>query len=426
MSEIKLIKSREIIDSRGLPTVEVDITLNSGAFGRASVPSGASTGSFEAHELRDNDLNRFDGKGVIRAIELINTEISQTISGFSALNQKLIDNTLIDLDGTDNKSRLGANSILAVSLAVAKAASTHSKIPLYKYLGGVQSSLPTPMMNIINGGCHSNNNLDFQEFMIIPVNFKSIKKAIQAGSEIFHLLKKNLDKNNLSISVGDEGGFSPEISNNRECLDMIIRSVDESNYKIGEDIFLGLDVASTEFYKNNKYILKGENLSLSSEELIRYYEDLLNNYPILSIEDGLSENDWNGWSSLTEHLGKKCQLVGDDLFVTNPERFRNGIKKNCGNSILIKLNQIGTLTETLETISIAKQNNFNTIISHRSGETEDTFIADLSIGCCAGQIKTGSLSRSERIAKYNQLIRIEEENEPKINYSGFEPFKRFL
>ncbi len=426
MSEIKLIKSREIIDSRGLPTVEVDITLNSGAFGRASVPSGASTGSFEAHELRDNDLNRFDGKGVIRAIELINTEISQTISGFSALNQKLIDNTLIDLDGTDNKSRLGANSILAVSLAVAKAASTHSKIPLYKYLGGVQSSLPTPMMNIINGGCHSNNNLDFQEFMIIPVNFKSIKKAIQAGSEIFHLLKKNLDKNNLSISVGDEGGFSPEISNNRECLDMIIRSVDESNYKIGEDIFLGLDVASTEFYKNNKYILKGENLSLSSEELIRYYEDLLNNYPILSIEDGLSENDWNGWSNLTEHLGKKCQLVGDDLFVTNPERFRNGIKKNCGNSILIKLNQIGTLTETLETISIAKQNNFNTIISHRSGETEDTFIADLSIGCCAGQIKTGSLSRSERIAKYNQLIRIEEENEPKINYSGFEPFKRFL
>ena len=426
MSEIKLIKSREIIDSRGLPTVEVDITLNSGAFGRASVPSGASTGSFEAHELRDNDLNRFDGKGVIRAIELINTEISQTISGFSALNQKLIDNTLIDLDGTDNKSRLGANSILAVSLAVAKAASTHSKIPLYKYLGGVQSSLPTPMMNIINGGCHSNNNLDFQEFMIIPVNFKSIKKAIQAGSEIFHLLKKNLDKNNLSISVGDEGGFSPEISNNRECLDMIIRSVDESNYKIGEDIFLGLDVASTEFYKNNKYILKGENLSLSSEELIRYYEDLLNNYPILSIEDGLSENDWNGWSNLTEHLGKKCQLVGDDLFVTNPERFRNGIKKNCGNSILIKLNQIGTLTETLETISIAKQNNFNTIISHRSGETEDTFIADLSIGCCAGQIKTGSLSRSERIAKYNQLIRIEEENEPKINYSSFEPFKRFL
>ncbi len=426
MSEIKLIKSREIIDSRGFPTVEVDITLNSGAFGRASVPSGASTGSFEAHELRDNDLNRFDGKGVIRAVELINTEISQTISGFSALNQKLIDNTLVDLDGTENKSRLGANSILAVSLAVAKAASIHSKIPLYKYLGGVQSSLPTPMMNIINGGCHSNNNLDFQEFMIIPVNFKSIKSAIQAGSEIFHLLKKNLDKKNLSISVGDEGGFSPEISNNRECLDMIIKSVDESNYKIGKDIFLGLDVASTEFYENNKYILKGENLSLSSEELIRYYEDLLKNYPILSIEDGLSENDWNGWSNLTDHLGNKCQLVGDDLFVTNPERFRNGIKKNCGNSILIKLNQIGTLTETLETISIAKQNNFNTIISHRSGETEDTFIADLSIGCCAGQIKTGSLSRSERIAKYNQLIRIEEENEPKINYSSFEPFKRFL
>ena len=426
MSEIKLIKSREIIDSRGFPTVEVDITLNSGAFGRASVPSGASTGSFEAHELRDNDVNRFNGKGVIRAVELINTEISQTISGFSALNQKLIDNTLVELDDTENKSRLGANSILAVSLAVAKAASVHSKIPLYKYLGGVQSSLPTPMMNIINGGCHSNNNLDFQEFMIIPVNFKSIKSAIQAGSEIFHLLKKNLDKKNLSISVGDEGGFSPEISNNRECLDMIIRSVDESNYKIGEDIFLGLDVASTEFYKNNKYILKGENLSLSSDELIKYYEDLLKNYPILSIEDGLSENDWNGWANLTEHLGNKCQLVGDDLFVTNPERFRDGIKKKCGNSILIKLNQIGTLTETLETISIAKQNNFNTIISHRSGETEDTFIADLSIGCCAGQIKTGSLSRSERIAKYNQLIRIEEENEPKINYSGFDPFKRFL
>ncbi len=426
MPEIKAIKSREILDSRGFPTLEVDVELYSGAIGRASVPSGASTGSYEAHELRDNDKKRFHGKGVKKAVDFINTEINETISGFDSREQKVIDQTIIGLDGTKNKSRLGANSILGVSLAVSRSAAIYYDLPLYKYIGGIDFTLPTPMMNIINGGCHSNNELNFQEFMIIPAKFKSISSSIQAGSEIFHILKENLNKKNLSISVGDEGGFSPEIANNRECLDLISKSIQQSKYKLGRDIFIGLDVASTEFYKNKKYTLTGEGLELNSDQLIRYYEGLLKTYPIISIEDGLSENDWDGWKNMTEHLGDKCQLVGDDLFVTNPEILRKGIKKNCANSILIKLNQIGTLTETIEAIRLAKENNFNTIISHRSGETEDNFIADLSVAVSAGQIKTGSLSRSERISKYNQLLRIEEENQETIKFSGTDPFRRFL
>ena len=426
MTHIISIKAREIIDSRGMPTIEVDTELSGGFKGRASVPSGASTGSFEAHELRDNDSERFFGKGVKNAVDLINTEIRQTIMGFNSTNQQIIDRTLIDLDGTKNKSRLGANAILGTSLSVARAAAAACGLPLYKYLGGIDNVLPTPMMNIINGGCHSNNKLDFQEFMIIPHNFKNFKSALRAGVEIFHILKKNLNKNNLSISVGDEGGFSPEISNNRECLDLIVKSIDQSSYKIGEDIFIGLDVASTEFFKNKKYYLNGENLTLKPEELIKYYENLLKEYPIISIEDPLSEDEWDSWKDLTEILGKKCQLIGDDLFVTNPQRFRDGIKKKCGNTILIKLNQIGTLTETIETIKIAKENNYNTVISHRSGETEDTFISDLSVALSAGQIKTGSLSRSERVAKYNQLLRIEEENGQSISYAARMPFRKFM
>ncbi|MBH43668.1 MAG: phosphopyruvate hydratase [Rickettsiales bacterium] len=426
MAQIISIKAREIIDSRGVPTVEVDTELSGGVRGRASVPSGASTGSFEAHELRDGDDKRFFGKGVKLAVDLINTEIRQTIMGFNSTNQQLIDKTLIDLDGTKNKSRLGANAILGTSLSVARAASASCGLPLYKYLGGIDNVLPTPMMNIINGGCHANNKLDFQEFMIIPHNFKNFKSALRAGVEIFHILKNNLNKKKLSISVGDEGGFSPEISNNRECLDLIVKSIDQSNYKIGKDIFLGLDVASTEFFKDKQYYLNGENLTLKPGELIKYYESLLNEYPIISIEDPLSENEWDSWKELTEILGKKCQLVGDDLFVTNPQRLKDGIKKKCGNTILIKLNQIGTLTETIETIKIAKENNYNTVISHRSGETEDTFISDLSVALSAGQIKTGSLSRIERIVKYNQLLRIEEENDQFISYAATVPFRRFM
>ena len=426
MQQIEFLKAREIIDSRGFPTIEVDVNLSNGKLGRASVPSGASTGSYEAHELRDNDSNKFFGKGVSIAVDNINTEISQTILGFDASNQKLIDQTLIELDGTENKSRIGANAILAVSLAVAKAAANSLNIPLYKYIGGIKNSLPTPMMNIINGGCHSNNKLDFQEFMIIPANFNTFKSSIQAGVEIFHNLKNNLDSLGHSTSVGDEGGFSPNLSSNKESLDLIMKSIDQSNYKAGKDIFIGLDVASTEFFENGVYHLTGEGTSCSTEKLIDYYENLVENYPILSIEDGITENDWDGWNLMTQRLGKKCQLVGDDLFVTNSERLKMGIKKKCGNSILVKLNQIGTLTETLNTINIAKENNYNTIISHRSGETEDTFISDLAVAVRSGQIKTGSLCRSERVAKYNQLIRIEEENKLEIEFSGLNSFKNFL
>ena len=424
MSKIESIFAREIIDSRGFPTVEVEIKLSSGASGMSSVPSGASTGSFEAHELRDGDKKRFFSKGVKKAVKLINTEIQETILGFDVTKQKEIDNNLIELDGSNNKKRLGANSILAVSLACAKASSNFLNIPLYKYIGGINNSLPTPMMNIVNGGCHSNNNLDFQEFMIIPAKFNSFKESLRAGCEIFQSLKRILLNKNYSTSVGDEGGFAPNISSNKECLDLIIQAIEDSNYKPGIDIFIGLDIAASEFYKNGTYKLSGESLNLKSKDLIKYYTNLINNYPIISIEDGLDENDWDGWSVITEEIGHKCQLVGDDLFVTSPERLKKGIDENCANSILIKLNQIGTLTETINAIEMAKENNFNTIVSHRSGETEDTFISDLSVGISSGQIKTGSLCRSERVAKYNQLLRIEDRDDS-IKFSGMKPFERF-
>lgn len=424
MSKIESIFAREIIDSRGFPTVEVEIKLSSGASGMSSVPSGASTGSFEAHELRDGDKKRFFSKGVKKAVKLINTEIQETILGFDVTKQKEIDSNLIELDGSNNKKRLGANSILAVSLACAKASSNFLNIPLYKYIGGINNSLPTPMMNIVNGGCHSNNNLDFQEFMIIPAKFSSFKESLRAGCEIFQSLKRILLNKNYSTSVGDEGGFAPNISSNKECLDLIIQAIEDSNYKPGIDIFIGLDIAASEFYKNGTYKLSGESLNLKSKDLIKYYTNLINNYPIISIEDGLDENDWDGWSFITEEIGHKCQLVGDDLFVTSPERLKKGIDQNCANSILIKLNQIGTLTETINAIEMAKENNFNTIVSHRSGETEDTFISDLSVGISSGQIKTGSLCRSERVAKYNQLLRIEDRDDS-IKFSGMKPFERF-
>ena len=426
MPVIKKIKSREILDSRGFPTVEVDVILDCNTFGRASVPSGSSTGTFEACELRDGDKVRYFGKGVKNAVNFVNTEINDTIQGFEVTEQKFIDQTLIDLDNTKNKSRLGANAILGVSLAVAKASANYYKLPLYKYLGGVSNVLPTPMMNIVNGGCHANNGLDFQEFMIIPVNFTNFSSALRAGAEIFHILKQLLNKKNLSTSVGDEGGFAPNFNSNKQCLDMISQAVEKSNYSLGKDIYLGLDVASTEFYSKSKYNLAGENLILSSEKLVLYYENLIKNYPIISIEDPMSENDWSGWEEITHCIGEKCQLVGDDLFVTNIDRLKKGINKKCANSILIKLNQIGTVSETIMTINEAKDNNFNNIISHRSGETEDTFIADLAVGLSASQIKTGSLSRGERICKYNQILRIEETLEEAAQFAGINPFKRFL
>ena len=425
MSIITNVFGREIIDSRGVPTVEVEISLNNSIIELASVPSGASTGSFEAHELRDKDKKRFFSKGVLSSVNLINTEIRETIKGIDVREQKTIDNMLIELDGTANKSRLGANSILAVSIAVARAAAKYQNVPLYSYIGGINNSLPTPMMNIVNGGCHANNNLDFQEFMIIPCGFETFREALRAGCEIFYSLKKLLTKDNYSVSVGDEGGFAPDFKSNKECLDYIMSAIEISNYKPGKDIFIALDVASSEFFENEKYILKGESKSFTSSQLIDYYKELINKYPIISIEDGLHENDWVGWAELTKKIGNKCQLVGDDLFVTSVERLRKGIKNFCGNSILIKLNQIGTLSETIDTINLAKKNNFSTIISHRSGETEDTFISDLAVGINSGQIKTGSLSRTERVAKYNQLLRIEDRNKS-IKFSGKESIKNFL
>ena len=425
MSKIKSLFAREIIDSRGVPTVEVEIELTTNHRSIASVPSGASTGTFEAYELRDGDKNRFFSKGVQNAISFINTEIKETILGLDVMNQKEIDNILIELDGTKNKKRLGANSILAVSLACAKAASSFLNTPLYKYIGGIQNTIPTPMMNIINGGCHSNNALDFQEFMIIPAHFKSFKESLRAGCEVFHSLKQLLISENLSTSVGDEGGFAPEIASNRECLDLILNAIDKAGYRAGKEIYIALDVAASEFFNKQMYKLSGESLEVNSHGLIKYYDNLIKNYPIISIEDGLDENDWDGWRALTSEIGEKCQLVGDDLFVTSTERLEKGIKSHCGNSILIKLNQIGTVTETIDTITLAKQHNFNTIISHRSGETEETFISDFSVGMSSGQIKTGSLCRSERIAKYNQLLRIEDREE-NLKFSGVDPFNKYL
>ena len=425
MHKITNIYGREIIDSRGVPTLEVEITLSSGLISMASVPSGASTGSFEAHELRDGDKNRFFSRGVLKAVNFINTEIKETIMGLDVREQRTIDDLMRQLDGTKNKSRIGANSILAVSMACARVASLSQKTSLYSYIGGINNSLPTPLMNVVNGGCHANNGLDFQEFMIVPCGFSTFKDVLRVGCEVFNSLKNLLIKNNFSTSVGDEGGFAPDFKNNEECLSYLMKSIELSGYKPGEEVYIALDVASSEFYKKGKYHLASESLVLNSDELINYYKNLIQNFPIISIEDGLDENDWSGWKEMTNVLGRECQLVGDDLYVTSVERLRKGIQNNSGNSILIKLNQIGTLTETIDTINEAKRNNFNTIVSHRSGETEDTFISDLAVGISSGQIKTGSLSRSERVSKYNQLLRIEDKNKS-LTFSGKEPFKKFL
>jgi len=424
MSSIIDILAREIIDSRGNPTVEVDVILESGGAGRASVPSGASTGKHEAVELRDGDQSRFNGKGVIKAVDAVNDEIFEALSGMDADDQKLIDQTLIDLDGTVNKSRLGANGILAVSLAVAQAAADDAGMDLYRYLGGVTAHiLPVPMMNILNGGSHADNPIDIQEFMIMPVGADNIRHAIQTGAEIFHALKKILSDKNLSTAVGDEGGFAPQIKTTREALDLVMQSVEHAGYRPSEDIVLAIDAASTEFYKDGVYNMIGENKKYDTSEMIKFYSDLVSDYPICSIEDGMSEDDWEGWVDLTRAIGSKVQLVGDDLFVTNPDRLEKGIRENAANSILIKVNQIGTLSETLSAVEIAHKSSYSAVISHRSGETEDSIIADLSVATNCGQIKTGSLSRSDRLAKYNQLIRIDEQLDPTSVYAGPE-FKR--
>ena len=420
-SSIDKIIAREILDSRGNPTVEVDALLASGAFGRAAVPSGASTGEHEAIELRDNDRLRYLGKGVKKAVENINTVIANAIIGLDAFNQKNIDDAMIALDGTPNKSYLGANSILGVSLAVAKSASNAKNKPLYEYLNKDRIyTMPIPMMNIINGGSHADNNIDFQEFMVFPIGANSFSMALQMGTEIFHQLKIVLKGRNLNTAVGDEGGFAPNLKSNEEAIEIILTAIDKAGYKAGEDIYIALDVAASEIFDENKYILKSERKSLSSDQMISYYKNLINKYPIISIEDGLAENDWDGWVSMNEELGNKIQIVGDDLTVTNINRLKKAINLKAMNAILIKLNQIGSLTETLETIDLAKKTNFGAIISHRSGETEDTTIADLAVACGVGQIKTGSASRTDRICKYNQLLRIEENLSNKSKYPGLE------
>jgi len=407
--KIKKIIGRQIIDSRGNPTCEADIILDSNILGRGAVPSGASTGTLEALELRDNDPQIYNGKSVLTAVNKINDEISSKIDPNMSFNQESFDKFLIDLDGTENKERLGANTILALSIAFAKALANHSNLPLYQSLTNETSyMMPIPMMNIINGGEHANNKLDFQEFMILPVGFDNIKDSIRAGAEIFHTLKNNLNKLNMSTSVGDEGGFAPDLDSNSQAIDIIIDAISKAGYSPGENIYLGLDVASSEFYDNGIYTLQSENLKLNSNDFIDYLYNLRRNYPIISIEDGLAEDDWMGWGNLTKKMGANTQLVGDDLFVTNPKIFNKGIEEKVANSILIKLNQIGTISETLEAINLAKENNYNFIISHRSGETEDVTIADLAVATSSGLIKTGSMSRTDRVAKYNQLLRIEE------------------
>ena len=419
MSKIKKVIAREILDSRGNPTVECDIFLEDNSFGRAAVPSGASTGKHEAIELRDGDKNRYFGMGVLKAVKNINQKLSPHILNKNFDTFKTFDNFLIDFDGTDNKSGLGANATLAVSLAFAKSLGQQSQQPFFSFLSQCNDFLlPMPMMNIINGGSHADNNVDIQEFMIAPVGAPSFSVALQYGCEVFHSLKSILKSKNLNTNVGDEGGFAPNINNSKEVIEIIIKAVEKSGLKLRKDILLSLDVASTEFYKENYYYLKGEQQKLSSNQMINYLKDLVSAYPIFSIEDGMAEDDWEGWVNLTKELGKKIQLVGDDLFVTNVKRLKIGIEKNAGNSILVKLNQIGTLSETLETIYLAKQNKFSTIISHRSGETEDTTIADLAVAVSSGQIKTGSLSRTDRTSKYNQLLRIEEYLGVKSKYAG--------
>ena len=419
MTAIVDIFAREILDSRGNPTVEVEAHLESGARGRAAVPSGASTGAHEAVEKRDGEKGRYNGKGVLKAVDSVNADIFEAISGMEATDQALIDQIMIDLDGTENKSRLGANAILGVSLAVARAAADELDLPLYRYIGGTFSHLlPTPMMNIINGGAHADNSIDFQEFMILPVGSPTCTDAIRIGSEVFHSLKKLLSDNGFNTAVGDEGGFAPNFKNTEQALDYITKAIKSAGYEAGKDVYLGLDVASTEFFKKGKYHLEGEGKTLDSDEMIAYYERLVGKFPIVSIEDGMAEDDWEGWQALTATLGKKIQLVGDDLFVTNTKRLKRGIEEESANAILIKVNQIGTLTETLSAIQMAQKAGFGVVISHRSGETEDSTIADIAVATNAGQIKTGSLSRSDRIAKYNQLIRIEEELGPAGAYAG--------
>lgn len=427
MTQILNILAREILDSRGFPTVEVDIELASGAIGRAAVPSGASTGTFEALERRDGDQGRYLGKGVMGAVTTINNEIFENIQGLDALDQRYVDQIMIDLDATPNKSKLGANAILGVSLATAKAAANVQGLPLYRYLGGVDAHiLPAPMMNIINGGAHADNPIDIQEFMIIPVGAASLREAIRLGAEIFHSLKVLLKKAGHNTNVGDEGGLAPALRSSREALDFILQAIDAAGYQPGKDIFLALDVAATEFYQEGRYHMAGEGKTFTSDQMVTYYQDLTTQYPIISIEDGLSEEDWTGWVDLTQALGKRIQLVGDDLFVTNLGRLKKGIEMGAANAILIKPNQVGTLTETLDAIRIAKEAGYKVVISHRSGETEDTTVADLAVATNAGQIKTGSLSRSDRIAKYNQLIRIEEEMGVIGRYAGQDVYQPWI
>lgn len=419
MSAIIDIVAREILDSRGNPTVEVDVVLETGAHGRAAVPSGASTGAHEAVELRDGDKKRYGGKGVLKAVEAVNTDIFELLNGQDAEEQIHIDQLMIELDGTKNKGKLGANAILGVSLAVAKAMADELDVPLYRYLGGTFAHLlPTPMMNIINGGAHADNPIDFQEFMILPVGAPTFAEAIRCGSEVFHALKKELSAAGLNTNVGDEGGFAPAVKSTTDALDYIMKAIEAAGYKAGEDVVLGLDCASTEFYKGGKYVMEGEGKTLTSAEMVKFYEDLCAKYPIVSIEDGMAEDDWDGWVALTKSLGDRVQLVGDDLFVTNSERLARGIEMGAANAILVKVNQIGSLTETLDAIQMAQKAGYGVVLSHRSGETEDSTIADIAVAVNAGQIKTGSLSRSDRTAKYNQLIRIEDLLGPQAQYAG--------
>ena len=424
MSLIEAIGAREILDSRGNPTIEVEVLLDDDSFGRAAVPSGASTGAFEAHESRDGDKSRFLGKGVQKAVLRVIGEIDEALVDFDATDQRMVDNALIALDGTDTKSNLGANAILGVSLAVAKAAADSSSLPLYRYLGGPNAhTLPVPLMNILNGGAHADNGVDVQEFMIVPIGAPTFSEALRWGTEVYHSLKSLLQSKNLSTGLGDEGGFAPDLPTNRAALELISEAIEKAGYKVGTDIAMALDVAATEFYKDGKYHFEGK--AHSAEEMITYYEGLVAAFPLVSIEDPLDENDWDGWATMTKRLGDKVQLVGDDLFVTNPSRLQTGIDKGTANSILVKVNQIGTLTETLDAVALAQSNGMTAIISHRSGETEDTFIADLAVATNAGQIKTGAPARSERVAKYNQLLRIEEELGDAAYYPGAKAFKNF-
>jgi len=420
MNQIDRIHAREILDSRGNPTVEADVVLAGGARGRAAVPSGASTGEHEAVELRDGDGRRYGGKGVLKAVQNVNEVIARELKGNDGFDQAAIDRALIELDGTPNKSSLGANALLAVSMANARAAANYQKLPLYRYLGGADANtLPVPMMNIINGGAHADNNVDFQEFMIVPVGAERFSEALRMGAEIFHSLKLVLKKKGYATSVGDEGGFAPNLKSNEEAIETILEAIRQAGYRAGDDVLLALDPAASEFYDGGSYVFKkSDQRKLSSDQMVSFWESWANQYPIVSIEDGMAENDWDGWKTLTDAMGQRVQLVGDDLFVTNTSFLRKGIERGVANSILIKVNQIGTLTETLECIELAKTNKYTTVISHRSGETEDAFIADLAVATNAGQIKTGSLSRSDRIAKYNQLLRIEEELGDAARYQG--------